>query len=119
MHPSSPSSPANADGQQYRRTPSRALAEPEEVRYDLQVLADRVESYWTHLTGIGTLENSLWAWDGERLRVWLDAVDRQRVESAGREVQPGSGVSGGGYKRVGESVSIPLDFYPLCSLFTA
>lgn len=92
---------------------------PEEVQYDLQVLADRVESYWTHLAGIGTLENSLWAWDGERLRVWLDALTVDRVESAstssnnGREVEPGV-VGGGGYKRVGESVSIPLDFYPLC-----
>lgn len=82
--------------------------EPEEVKYDFQVLADRVETYWTHLSGIGTLENSLWAWDGERLRVWLDALTVDRVESGSIKGEER------GYKRVGESVSIPLDFYPLC-----
>jgi hypothetical protein len=32
----------------------------DEVRYDMQLLADRIEAYWTHLHGVGTLENSLW-----------------------------------------------------------
>lgn len=89
----------------------------EEVKYDLQILADRIESYWTHLSGIGTLENSLWGWDGERLRVWLDALTVDRVRP-GDMTPVGKGVKGAGeernYQRVAESVSMPLDFYPLC-----
>lgn len=102
LRPDSPASPS------HKRTLSLRPAEPEEVKYDFQVLADRVESYWTHLSGIGTLENSLWAWDGERLRVWLDALTVDRVETGAAKGEEK------GYKRVGESVSIPLDFYPLC-----
>lgn len=81
----------------------------EEVKYDLQILADRVEFYWTHLSGIGTLENSLWAWDGGRIRVWLDALTIEKVRVDARR---------DAYETVRESVAIPLDFYPLgqCSL---
>lgn len=104
LRPSSPSAPV------HKRANSLRPLEPEEVKYDFQVLADRVETYWTHLSGIGTLENSLWAWDGERLRVWLDALTVDRVESGGTKGEER------GYKRVGESVSIPLDFYPLCEV---
>lgn len=67
-------------------------------------MADRVEFYWTHLRGIGTLENSLWAWDGAKIRVWLDALTIEKVRvDAKRDA----------YETVRESVSMPLDFYPL------
>ncbi|GJN88122.1 hypothetical protein Rhopal_001078-T1 [Rhodotorula paludigena] len=79
----------------------------EEVKYDLQILADRVEFYWTHLSGIGTLENSLWAWDGGRIRVWLDALTIEKVRVDARR---------DAYETVRESVAIPLDFYPLAVL---
>ncbi|GAA5849964.1 hypothetical protein JCM9279_002475, partial [Rhodotorula babjevae] len=79
----------------------------EEVKYDLQILADRVEFYWTHLRGIGTLENSLWAWDGAKIRVWLDALTIEKVRvDAKRDA----------YETVRESVAMPLDFYPLAVL---
>ncbi len=39
-------------------------SDDEEVAYDMQILADKIEYYWTHLQGIGTLENSLWGYDG-------------------------------------------------------
>ncbi|BGP53439.1 WD40 repeat protein [Rhodotorula sphaerocarpa] len=85
--------------------PRRAASE--EVKYDMQILADRVEFYWTHLSGIGSLENSLWGWDGRRVRIWLDALTIERVRvDARRDV----------YESVKESVEIPLDFYPLAVL---
>lgn len=76
----------------------------EEVKYDLQILADRIEFYWTHLSGIGTLENSLWGWDGNQIRIWLDALTIEKVKVD--EVRDA-------YESVTESVGIPLDFYPL------
>ncbi|GAA6048193.1 hypothetical protein JCM3770_003704 [Rhodotorula araucariae] len=79
----------------------------EEVKYDLQILSDGVEFYWTHLRGIGTLENSLWAWDGRRIRVWLDALTIEKVRVDARR---------DAYETVSESVAIPLDFYPLAVL---
>ena len=82
----------------------------DEVRYDMQVLADRVESYWTHLSGVGTLENSLWAWDGRLMRVWLDALTIEHT----KELQGEQEGDEGGYERVKESIGIRLDFYPLC-----
>ena len=44
------------------------------MKYDMQILADRIEFCWIHLRGIGTLENSLWGYDGKGIRVWLDAL---------------------------------------------
>ncbi|TKA57063.1 hypothetical protein B0A53_01019 [Rhodotorula sp. CCFEE 5036] len=85
--------------------PRRAASE--EVKYDLQILANRVEFYWTHLTGIGSLENSLWAWDGRRVRIWLDALTIEKVRVDARR---------DAYETVKESVEIPLDFYPLAVL---
>ncbi|GAA5879805.1 hypothetical protein JCM8547_005190 [Rhodosporidiobolus lusitaniae] len=78
-----------------------------EVKYDLQILADRVEFYWTSLSGIGTLENSLWAWDGARVRIWLDALTIEKVRVDARR---------DAYETVKESVEIALDFYPLAVL---
>ncbi|KDE04043.1 hypothetical protein MVLG_05482 [Microbotryum lychnidis-dioicae p1A1 Lamole] len=79
----------------------------EEVKYDLQILADRIEFYWTHLSGIGTLENSLWGWDGERIRIWLDALTIEKVLVDAKK---------DAYERVRESVGIKLDLYPLAVL---
>jgi len=57
------------------------------------------------LRGIGALENSLWAFDGKGLRVWLNAL---ALESPSQQRANGNSVD------VQESVKIPLDFYPLC-----
>ncbi|SCV72828.1 BQ2448_4365 [Microbotryum intermedium] len=92
-------------GQLVLLRPRRAAHE--EVKYDLQILADRIEFYWTHLSGIGTLENSLWGWDGERIRIWLDALTIEKVLVDAKK---------DAYERVSESVGIKLDFYPLAVL---
>lgn len=76
-----------------------------EVKYDMQILADRIEFCWIHLNGIGTLENSLWGYDGQSIRVWLNAL---AIESTAAQVEDGE------IEDVKESVNIPLDFYPLC-----
>ncbi|KAK2461688.1 hypothetical protein APHAL10511_006151 [Amanita phalloides] len=79
-----------------------------DVKYDIQVFADHVEFCWIHLRGVGALENSLWAFDGKGLRVWLNALtiesppQRERANEIAVDVQ--------------ESVKIPLDFYPLSVL---
>lgn len=70
----------------------------------MQILADRIEFCWIHLRGIGTLENSLWGYDGQSMRVWLNALAIEslpQIEDTERE-------------DIKESVNIPLDFYPLC-----
>lgn len=69
----------------------------------MQIFADRIEFCWIHLRGIGSLENSLWGYDGQGIRVWLDALAIESPPSP--EETPQS---------VKESVNIPLDFYPLC-----
>ncbi len=76
----------------------------QEVKYDLQLLSDRIEFCWIHLRGIGALENSLWGYDGQNIRVWLNAL---AIETPDRSVQVQP-------DHVKESVSIRLDFYPLC-----
>lgn len=78
-----------------------------EVRYDMQVLADRIETYWTHLHGVGTLENSLWGYDGRSMRVWLDALT---IEATRVDLNLDT------YESVKESINLRLDFYPLCEL---
>jgi RAB6A-GEF complex partner protein 1 len=77
------------------------------VKYDMQIFADRIEFCWTHLRGIGALENSLWGYDGQGLRVWLNAL---AIESP-RPDNPSYP-----YENIKESANIPLDFYPLCML---
>ncbi|KAI0724240.1 RIC1-domain-containing protein [Cerioporus squamosus] len=84
-------------------------SEEGEVRYDMQILADRIEFCWIHLRGIGTLENSLWGYDGQGIRVWLNAL---AIESVAPPTEDGSVV----LDHVKESVNIPLDFYPLSVL---
>lgn len=75
----------------------------QEVKYDMQIFADRIEFCWIHLRGIGTLENSLWGYDGQGIRVWLNALAIESPSSPDEAPQS-----------VKESVTIPLDFYPLC-----
>lgn len=70
----------------------------------MQILADRVEFYWTHLSGIGTLENSLWGFDGQKIKIWLDALTIEKVKVDSKR---------DAYESATESVAIPLDFYPL------
>ena len=70
----------------------------------MQVLANRIEFCWIHLRGIGSLENSLWGFDGQAMRIWLNALAIDTEQEAGGE-------------DVKESVHIPLDFYPLCEYF--
>lgn len=88
----------------------QAGEDQDEVSYDMQILGDRIEYYWTHLSGVGTLENSLWGYDGHGIKLWLDALtieQAERVEDEEDEDLPE-------YKTIEESVSMPLDFYPLC-----
>lgn len=89
------------DGKLVLLRPRRAGQD--EVKYDMQVLADRIEFYWTHLSGIGTLENSLWGYDGRTIRIWLNALT---IETASGK---------GALQLVQESVAIKPDFYPLCA----
>lgn len=73
----------------------------------MQILADRIEFCWIHLEGIGTLENSLWGYDGHGIRLWLDALTLENADAA-------SSASQHVVESVQESVKIPLSFYPLC-----
>ncbi|KDN49477.1 LOW QUALITY PROTEIN: hypothetical protein RSAG8_02179, partial [Rhizoctonia solani AG-8 WAC10335] len=82
----------------------------EEVRYDMQILADRIEFCWVHLEGIGTLENSLWGYDGRGIRLWLDALTLENPSDNTAEDGAQSTES------IQESVNIPLSFYPLSVL---
>uniref|UniRef100_A0A0W0FAM6 RIC1 C-terminal alpha solenoid region domain-containing protein n=1 Tax=Moniliophthora roreri TaxID=221103 RepID=A0A0W0FAM6_MONRR len=75
----------------------------QEVKYDMQIFADNIEFCWIHLRGIRALENSLWAFDGKGMRVWLNALTMERS-------------SDGVHDSVKESVIIPVDFYPLSVL---
>ncbi|KAJ7596719.1 RIC1-domain-containing protein [Mycena floridula] len=78
-----------------------------EVKYDMQIFAGRIEFCWIHLRGIGALENSLWAYDGQGIRVWLNALAIEAPQVADSTQESVS---------VKESVNIPLDFYPLSVL---
>lgn len=73
----------------------------------MQILADRIEFCWIHLRGIGSLENSLWGYDGQKLRVWLNALAIESSPSSSPTVDSRP-------ESVKESVGVPLDFYPLC-----
>ncbi|EMD41642.1 hypothetical protein CERSUDRAFT_128592 [Gelatoporia subvermispora B] len=81
----------------------------QEVKYDMQILAERIEFCWIHLRGIGTLENSLWGYDGQGIRLWLNALTIETTS-------PTDEVSTCRVEDVKESVNIPLDFYPLSVL---
>jgi RAB6A-GEF complex partner protein 1 len=66
-------------------------------------MADRIEFCWIHLRGVGALENSLWGYDGEALRIWLDALTISSQAEASLYATS-----------VVENVRLPLEFYPLC-----
>ena len=75
----------------------------------MQILADRIEFCWIHLRGIGALENSLWGYDGQSIRVWLNAmaIESPLPTDTEEHFQETTFVK--------ESVNIPLDFYPMCA----
>ena len=73
------------------------------MRYDMQILADRIEFCWIHLRGIGALENSLWGYDGKGIKVWLNALNLEMHVHSREQIES-----------VQETLNIPLDFYPLC-----
>ncbi|KAJ3801158.1 RIC1-domain-containing protein [Lentinula aff. detonsa] len=79
----------------------------QEVKYDMQIFADRIEFCWIHLRGIAALENSLWAFDGKGIRVWLNALAIEAPATQDQNDLP---------EDVKESVNIPLEFYPLSVL---
>ncbi|GAA5895098.1 Ric1p [Sporobolomyces salmoneus] len=86
--------------------PRRAASQ--EVKYDLQLLSSSIEFFWTHLSGIGTLENSLWGWGGgNKIQIWLDALTIEKVRVDRKKDV---------YESVKESVAVELDFYPLAVL---
>jgi len=86
--------------------PRRAASQ--EVKYDLQLLSSLIEFFWTHLSGIGTLENSLWGYsEGRKIQIWLDALTIEKVRVDRKKDT---------YQTVEESVGIELDFYPLAVL---
>lgn len=103
------------DGKLVLLRPRRSInnEDDEEVSYDMQILGDRIEYYWTHLQGVGTLENSLWGYDGHGIKLWLDALTIEQAintnENEEDEEKPE-------YRTIEESMSISLDFYPLCVL---
>ncbi|CAO1635009.1 unnamed protein product [Sympodiomycopsis kandeliae] len=123
------------DGKLVLLRPRKAGQDSEEVAYDMQILGDRIEYYWTHLHGIGTLENSLWGYDGSGIKLWLDALTIEQAEPRAKvSKDPADGEdaeeSAGDedveyeedideeempeYKTIEESLSMPLQFYPLC-----
>jgi hypothetical protein len=110
------------DGKLVLLRPRKAEDNEAEVAYDMQILGDRIEYYWTHLQGIGTLENSLWGYDGTGIKLWLDALTIEQArphngsladsEEEGWEDEYEDEAPE--YKTIEESLSMPLDFYPLC-----
>ncbi|CEH17800.1 WD40 repeat protein [Ceraceosorus bombacis] len=100
------------DGKLMLLRPRKAGEDQDEVSYDMQILGDRIEYYWTHLSGVGTLENSLWGYDGHGIKLWLDALTIEQAERVDEEEDEDTPE----YKTIEESVSMPLDFYPLCVL---
>ncbi len=109
------------DGKLVLLRPRRLTSDEEEVSYDMQILADQIEFYWTHLQGIGALENSLWGYDGQAIRIWLNALsleaDRGRaIANADSSTEGEEDDDDRDYKTIEESVSLPLDFYPLAVL---
>ena len=105
------------DGKLVLLRPRRGHEEVEEVSYDMQILGDQIEYYWTHLQGVGTLENSLWGYDGRGIKLWLDALTIEQAERREDETHDSDDDEEQlEYKTIEESVSMPLDFYPLCVL---
>ncbi|KIK71385.1 hypothetical protein GYMLUDRAFT_331920 [Collybiopsis luxurians FD-317 M1] len=88
----------------------------QEVKYDMQIFADRIEFCWIHLRGIAALENSLWAFDGKGIRVWLNALAIEAATPAAAATPTLEQSENQIHENVKESVNIPLEFYPLSVL---
>ena len=73
--------------------PAEVQAQDEEVRYDLQVLGSGIENFWMCPLSDGAVHDSIWAFDGKSMRVWLDPLAAPD-----------------------QHFDIPLDFYPLVIL---
>ncbi|KAF8321799.1 RIC1-domain-containing protein [Clavulina sp. PMI_390] len=88
-----------------------------EVKYDMQILHERIEFCWIHLgnLGIGALENSLWGFDGTTMRIWLDALTMENGPVA-RGQDPDTSLDVDRQRAIRESVGIPLHFYPVSCL---
>lgn len=78
--------------------PMRTSDGGDDLAYDLQILHEQVETYWTNLQSRGPLHNSLWGFDGHALSVWPDV----QALVAGEVLAP--------------SAVLPLDAYPICIL---
>lgn len=79
----------------------------------MQILHERIEFCWTHLAGIGALENSLWGFDGNTMRIWLYAL---AIESSPKTPIVGDEEvddDGDAFRGIKESVTLPLMFYPV------
>ncbi|RHZ64136.1 hypothetical protein Glove_326g54 [Diversispora epigaea] len=79
-----------------------------EVQYDLHILADKIEFYWMSTRGIGSLKNSLWACDGQGVKIWMNIWSN---EESARDWQDDVLLSS-----TKESLRISLEFYPLSVL---
>ncbi|CAG8494402.1 685_t:CDS:10 [Rhizophagus irregularis] len=77
-----------------------------EVQYDLHILADKIEFYWMSTRGIGSLKNSLWACDGQGVKIWMNIWSN---EESARDWQNDVLLSA-----TKECLRISLEFYPLC-----
>lgn len=103
------------DGKLVLLRPRHVRGAEDELAYDLLILNERIEVYWTNLQGRDTLHNSLWGYDGECVRVWLDvlalahAADAADAAAAADAMDPVSG-------HLRENLLMPLEVYPLCIL---
>ncbi|PKC14198.1 RIC1-domain-containing protein [Rhizophagus irregularis] len=79
-----------------------------EVQYDLHILADKIEFYWMSTRGIGSLKNSLWACDGQGVKIWMNIWSN---EESARDRQNDVLLSA-----TKECLRISLEFYPLSVL---
>ncbi|KAG0145186.1 hypothetical protein CROQUDRAFT_658980 [Cronartium quercuum f. sp. fusiforme G11] len=89
-------------------------SEVDEVKYELQILADHIEFYWAGrqlAQSRGTLMNSLWGWDGKQIWVWLDALTIEEGLLTLDEQDQSKG-----YAVVQGTLTIPLTFHPLSVL---
>ncbi|WFD37182.1 WD40 repeat protein [Malassezia japonica] len=78
--------------------PSRGEDGDVNLAYDLQILHEQTEAYWTNLQSRGPLHNSLWSYDGGSMSVWPDVL----ALALGETLAP--------------SAVLPLDTYPICIL---
>lgn len=62
------------DGMLVLLRPTRA-SDDDQLSYDLQVLHEHIESYWMPIYSDGTLQHSVWGFDGHRVLVWLDVLE--------------------------------------------